>query len=465
MACRVKYEAPLSERYGYLTCFLNELYKRTTCSSFTRDERDDIASSVHNIIIAIKDKMSQISQLFKDIQVKAVGSSMDGTKLNDPDEFDFLFDITFLSNMEEIIIEKVCQENPGTCHVLILSSLVKKEVISQVVDIPEQGNELYLGSLSSYLLRIMFLGCFHEAAREICKANYTMIAKSGKVEFLNQSSSFIDLNSDGPNIVICFKWVSKTGRELGISVDVTPTITLKNHSLEKINKQYLGVDLKLLLMIIEKLKPNHCGFDVRLTPVVSRNCKSGIIPNYERKLCWRMSFSHVEVELVSRMHVTHKKCLIILKKLKSKDAQKEIHALGLQHIVSENLTPERISLIHDLEEMSVLSTYMIKMAVLWHEFQCTCETKTIGDCMIAILNLMDHFVFQRYLPNLFIPLKNCWSTLTKRTPKDCTPLLKIGLDKVRQAFQEIADKENSCFKENLKIYDNAKQFFNDHDGV
>ena len=25
MACRVKYEAPLSERYGYLTCFLNEL--------------------------------------------------------------------------------------------------------------------------------------------------------------------------------------------------------------------------------------------------------------------------------------------------------------------------------------------------------------------------------------------------------------------------------------------------------
>ena len=461
----VKYEAPLSDRYGYLTCFLNELYKTTTSSSFSRDERDDIAFSVHNIIIAIKDKMSQTSQLFKDIQVKAVGSSMDGTKLNDPDEFDFLFDITFLSKMDEISIEKVCQENPGTCHVLILNTLVKREIISQVINIPEQENDLYLGSLSSYLLRIMFLECFHEAAREICKANYTMRARLGKIEFLNQNSPFIDHNSEGPNIFICFKWVSNTGRELGISVDVTPTITLKNCNLKKINEQYLGVDLNLLLMVIEKLKSNHCGFDVRLTPVVSRNCESGIFPNYERKLCWRMSFSHVEIELVSRMHITHKKCLVILKKLKSKDAQKEIHALGLQNVFSESLTPEKISLIHDLEGMSVLSTYMIKMTILWHEFRCTCETKTVGDCMMAILNLMDHFVLQRYLPNLLIPLKNCWSTLTKRTPKDCTPLLKIGLDKVRQAFQQIADKENSCFEENMKIYDIAKKFFNEHDGV
>ena len=196
----VKYEAPLSDGYGYLTCFLNELYKTSTCSSFSRDERDDIAFSVHNIIIAIKDKMSQTSQLFKDIQVKAVGSSMDGTKLNDPDEFDFLFDITFLSKMDEISIEKVCQENPGTCHVLILNTLVKREIISQVINIPEQENDLYLGSLSSYLLRIMFLECFHEAAREICKANYTMRARLGKIEFLNQNSPFIDHNSEGPNI-------------------------------------------------------------------------------------------------------------------------------------------------------------------------------------------------------------------------------------------------------------------------
>ena len=67
-----------------------------------------------------------------------------------------------------------------------------------------------------------------------------------------------------------------------------------------------------------------------------------------------------------------------------------------------------IKLQHSEGEMSLLTTYRINMAILEHDETCKDEPRTSGKCLMAIINLLQQRVFQKYLPIFFIPTKNAW---------------------------------------------------------
>ena len=390
-----------------LSLFLEELHRQTEMK-MSREECEDIYSSVIEIVWGILELVEKINPMYKVSKVLPVGSYVEGTRLVHPSEFDFVAEIKMLSENNITECKAECK-SLGTVQVLLrnLSMLNELDRITYRTkhdekDVSNLSESVYI---SPTAFREDFWSYFNAAAVHLMRGGVRIERSSGFLTLFPDLPQHLDLNSTGPNIETAMCWTSASYQErFGISVDVTPVVSISNNI-----PQSCGVNTQLLHEVTDG------NYQMRVVPTVNHECENAGLNNFDSMLCWRLSFSVIETSMVQRMKTSHLKCLRLLKYIKGKhgDPLKELEDMGMCGLKEKGLCAITLNLIHHMGDMNLLTTYMMKMAVLHHECQCKEIDENLGSCMLSIINYLRSCAKNSFLPNVFMPEKNSWSRLSK----------------------------------------------------
>ena len=439
-----------------LSRFLEELHLQTEMRT-SEEECKDIYSAVTDMVWEILHLVARINPLYKVSKLLSVGSYAEGTRLVHPSEFDFVAEIELLSEESRVRCKAECN-NLGCVHMVLQDqSLIKQ--LDQIIYHPQDTSDKFCSSECNYIsptaFREDFWSYFNAAATHLMRNGAKIDKNSGSLMFFSDLPQHLDLNSTGPNIETAMCWLSFiSGEQLGISVDVTPVVSISNDIPES-----CGVDMQMLHEVT-----GDC-YQMRVVPTVNLECENADLNNFEKMLCWRLSFSVMETGMVQRMKDGHKKCLRLLKYIKGKhgDPLKELEDLGMSGLIEKGLCAITLNLIHHLGDMNLLTTYMMKMAVLSHDLHCKEKEENLGECMLSVVRYLRSCAEDSFLSNVFMPEKNSWSRLSKR-PGVGPALMFPIIDKLVKVFEEIADKEHYNYKESFDNFSAVQQELVDSDG-
>ena len=436
-----------------LSRFLEELHLQTELRT-SEEECKDIYSAVTDMVWEILHLVARINPLYKVSKLLSVGSYAERTRLVHPSEFDFVAEIELLSVESRVRCKAECN-NLGCVHIVLQDqSLIKQ--LDRIIYHPQDTSDKFCSSECIYIsptaFRKDFWSCFNVATHLMnLMGNGAKIDKNSGSLTLFSDLPHLDLNLTGPNMTTVMCWMSSlSGEELGISVDVTPVVTISNDI-----PQSCGVDMQMLHEV------TGGSYQMRVVPTVNRECENGNRSNSEKKLCWRLSFSVMETGMVQRMKDIHKKCLRLLKYIKGKHG-KPLKELESHELIEKGLCTKTLNLINYLSDMNFLTTYMMKMAVLSHDLHCKEKDENLGECMLSVVGYLRSCAEDSFLSNVFMPGKNSWSNLSK--PPGVGPALMFPIiDKLVKVFEEIADKEDYNYKDSFDNFSAVQQELVDSD--
>ena len=439
------------KRFKYmhnLSRFLEELHQQTELRT-SEEECKDIYSAVTDMVLEILHLVARIHPLYKVSKLLSVGSYAEGTRLVHPSEFDFVAEIELLSVESRVGCKAECN-NLGCVHIVLQDqSLIKQ--LDRIIYHPQDTSDKFYSSEYIYItpaaFRQDFWSYFDAAATHLMRNGANINKNSGSLTLFSDLPD-LTLNSTGPNIETAMCWMSSLSREqLGISVDVTPVVTISNNIPES-----CGVDMQMLHEV------TGGSYQMRVVPTVNPECENGNRNNSEKKLCWRLSFSVMETGMVQRMKVSHKKCLRLLKhiiKEQHGDPLKELEDLGMSGMIEKGLCAITLNLIQHLADLNIFTTYMMKMAVLSHDLHCKEKEENLGECMLSIVGYLRSCAEASFLSNVFIPGKTSWSRM--RSPGVGPSPLFPSLDKLVKVFEDIAAKEDYNYKDSFDNFSAAQQ--------
>ena len=398
---------------GYLKRFLEDLCrtKIKLGTGFSDEERMDIFDAVNQMVQRILAELSKRNPKLHVSKIHPVGSFPEGTKIGDPNEFDFVAEMEWLNNFGNMVDIRYECPNPGNVHV-IFKEWVNISNNDRLLSSPRKPNgsedEWYLSSREfrqHFWLDIL-------GSMERMKTDDIKIHKRTGMLFLDRELSknkrmFSSLNK-GPNCEISMNWKSKMqDSRLAVSVDITPSFNLDGNIPES----------SMIATELTDKFSDKFGHGFRVVKASSQCRMAGVdvLPD----ICWGLSFSHIETQLVADLPVVHKNVLRILKYIVGPD----------YHV-----------------PMNTLPTYMPKTAALHHSLICSHQLKTLDICLLETLDYILDCIDRNFLPSVLITNKNVWSHRLEN-PRYGPEILKPCLKGIKDALGMINKSSTYDFDE------------------
>ena len=351
--------------------FINSLNNQCLAFKFTADEVDDIQSAVHDVIMQIVQKLKDLDDRYESHDVIRVGSFVEGTKIVEPDEFDYLIVIDELSKPGILEPLRVCEQGRGHVHLHITDETMKSRWSDCMDDDQLQGFVLNDPSCDAVGFSALITNLYMEQNKEkpiICSKPTGFVKFAGVRAFRE------------PNTVIYLTWSSKHPKDIfQITADLSPAIRCYNVT-EIVTKD--DCPYKTFYERIQQ----HGSF--LLTP--GKGYRS------ERSKCFRISLTEVEVGLVKSLESKHKVCYRFLKYV-------------LAYFCCKPSSPKMC--------YNGLSSYILKSAVLHNVAMDGCKSDpSIYGCMEEILYyllncLMRDKPYLPHMPSIFIDDHNLFQNL------------------------------------------------------
>lgn len=392
--------------HSLLSTFLNEIYDKKCGFTVREPEVTDIQDAVIEMLQRIFEKMAERDIRFAMSQCLPTGGFYEETKIENPDEFDFMILCHVLSQPSELSYEPGCTG----CVKLIPN---KKENWSDFcqngylrfagenIDVDEDEITTVLRHLSvNGAIDYDISNCIDEIEREVVKPTGKLImAGYGHFNFGFVWQSFsrdnLDNNPDFERI----------------NVDIMPSIECPQEC----------------VTVSNKLFPQHLFADAVENGVYIVPKKCQVITSHA---CCQLSFSRVELSMVRNMGEHHRKCYKILK------------------------------YISTVVACLFIDSYALKTAMLYHHYNEKCNESTdVRHCITTVLNYLKTCSENSFLPALFVPEKNIWGySDVPGDGKSASKRYKHQADLIfliLEIFNHIASVEESFynFEENLGIFE------------
>ena len=294
-----------TENIEHLDRFLSDLDGMITRNKETLINHSDVFEAVKQMVQKILDVVGTLDPTMTVGKVNPVGSFSEGTKLGTPNEFDFVVEMASFENLKSISVQDECKL-AGAVHLILPDTTTIDYLVTDNAGVHK---------IAKYLSPVKFRNQFWQLvtadATQLLKQNVSIETKAGKLKLVEDVPQFLDLYDKGPNIEIFMVWTSANGQQkFGISVDVTPALRILDTVPETV-----GVDFERLQSYLQT--GGNFSSDVLVIPTINLECKLGELTDIDWKLCWKLSFSLLETQIIQNICPEHRKCLSVLKHLKS----------------------------------------------------------------------------------------------------------------------------------------------------
>lgn len=287
---------------GKMLFYVDANYAMVTRSQ----ENLNVKTSVENIIEEIASKLGELNKLFKNHIVRS-GSTYEGTKVLNPDEFDLMFCLDDLSGDYDVAggdnagclylggegnVDKTvnifevtnCEKSPGHVKLEVLNENAKKRWSSFML---QSEGKFYLDATS---VKAEFSKLLKEAIQRV---NWP-----ASLRYLYSPSNLLDVIPFKPPHELLLKWEDK----MEISIDVVPCVSLKRcKSLDAY------IDIKHLSELHDKNVTNV------LREVLQRESLMAV---GRVEMFWRMSWSGLEMSLMRHLSETVPNVLLCYRVMK-----------------------------------------------------------------------------------------------------------------------------------------------------
>lgn len=253
-------------------------FKRST------KEPQDIVYAVNNLVNRIATELGKVNESLKVYRVVNVGSMAEGTKIREPNEFDFLLVLEKLSYHGAVEMRRECSNGPGYGHVVIKNEWLKSQYSNFMSDGKLKSTQ---NSQISYLLHRVFR--YEKGIRQAFQAALESVISSQRRNLLCQTEtgSMVlkeGITCHGPAFSLSFCWTpsDKNSTYLEINVDLTPAIDVQ--LTEEIVKESDCYDWRFYwaLKTLNRFMAVPCQRET--------SCGEG--------LCFRLSFTETEVQML-----------------------------------------------------------------------------------------------------------------------------------------------------------------------
>ncbi|XP_053380003.1 uncharacterized protein LOC128548671 isoform X2 [Mercenaria mercenaria] len=400
------------EKNCKLTYFFRDILKKRIDFQISSDEVTDIIFAVEYLVGIIVAAVSSNVIWLPFSRLVKVGSMAEGTKVGSPDEFDYLV----VLDQKGVEVNRSCEQNRGYAHIKVtdpqLQRIWKKWLYGD-----------YLQGAFTHGFSGIFPGYFDTLGNAFMYEVGEIIKYLKDDLFCSRQTGRMLVNKNiqkhGPAFTPQFLWEphSRRGKKITINVDITPAF-----------------EVDLSEDIIKKDDTFHADFWKK----IEAHGKFMLIPCHEPVsctscvLCFRLTFTETEVELVRGLSKHHRECYKLLKYIFSSGGG-----------------------------YSFMSSYAWKTLVLKHACYCK-ETANLAMCFKKLVATCLHYLFTRkteekiefsrlvrflmrgdkfelHIPSIFIKDHNIMDSKDFKFP--CEHFL-IEIEAMLQSVEDISCTEN-----------------------
>ncbi len=277
-----------------LSRYLRDWVIQKTVQFKDNSEDLEIRNTIQNLLNDLLIAMAHIDDRFSGSQLIPTGSSFEGSKMNKPDEFDFLYEFGKSDFIAEKTIHFVQTDNPCYIKIVVDDTNIQlkwKEFID------DNKKLLNASKIRLYIILLMQQASFTNKFRFIWwQHQYLRFNLVPYHENCLDCATFINQSKVGA--ILHVEWHGKKYEKLHISIDIAPAIHVLNQWPPNANKHSLPV------IGIDDL--TQWGYHV--------------VPKADYNLCdvfsWRISFSSCEYQICFRLNFCQTACFALLKLLR-----------------------------------------------------------------------------------------------------------------------------------------------------
>ncbi|CAC5360898.1 unnamed protein product [Mytilus coruscus] len=374
--------------------FFKDFEEKKLNFNLCETEVQEITSSVYEIVNRVMAKVSEHDNRFTFSEIVKLGSIAEGTKLVEPNEFDYLCILKDFSNPDMVRCRKVCSHNPGHTHIFIED----KSLLKKWENFMDEG-------------QLLANKIFAELSRIVNDIYMNMVKEQKKIKVETSLGHLhfggFSVKDGGPNTVFHMYWIPvNAGQKMDICVDVSPAI------------RYFGMEDISLSPVFATSKVFQNLTSVLLVPGLLHKTVNKCMDK-----CFRISCTEIEVQLMKSLSEQHISCYKILKYM--------ISYLGLDLSVSNLM-------------YLPLSSFILKMAVIQHAACCKVwQTKKkcmddIADFILACFMPKDRP--KPFMSNIFLKEHNLLFKLEFIQQHDITAMNFLMHVQVLTGFKEFQQK-------------------------
>ncbi|XP_060569176.1 uncharacterized protein LOC132727621 [Ruditapes philippinarum] len=332
------------EKNCKLTYYFRDLLKERINFQISEEETVDIIDAVEtlvsNIITYVTSKVDWLpfSRLLK------VGSMAESTSIVFPDEFDYLA----IHKQKGMQIERVCKQDRGYAHIKVTDPDLKKKWFKWL-----RGDYLQ-AFFTTNGFADMFPGDFDTLGNALMYEVAQISQSVSDVGVLPKRTGLMRIGKrvqkNGPAFTQHFLWepYNLQKSKTTIKVDITPAIEFD------LNDDIINENDTFHTDILNKTV-EHGKFMLVLTHDHGPSCP----------LCFRLTFTETEVNLVCCLDTHHNDCYKLLKYIFNSGGS-----------------------------VNFLSSYVLKTLVLKHGYHCE-ETANLAVCFKQLVAVCLHYLFNR----------------------------------------------------------------------
>ncbi|XP_061176292.1 uncharacterized protein LOC133185212 [Saccostrea echinata] len=386
---------------------------------------DDIVKDIEDMVVhLVKDLLPKLIKSYPGChysvaEVVDAGSYFEQTKIELPNEFDFMLVVEQLSNEDSISLTKGCRE--GYAHVGVVNQELWDS--AEPDDGPERRFEIAMLQFNMFVretLKLLLSEPIKGRLGEFTMKNITVRGKPYKafshVQTLTLMWTKYSPVDNHSNTKVEILYERQTQEEVEICVDL---MSCCHSSLSAFNNLLPKMSLKN-----ELLKKNGCH-------IVLKSCESAQCVENQAE-CRLISYTKTEQECMKRLHVNWKMVYKVLKWL--------FHYTDILEI----------------------DTYKIKTAVLY------CNTKSgadsginLGEGLIRVLRELRKSAYHNKLPGFFNSSLNVWNI------SPCYQyLVKYEINFLLKLFNKMqsvpTDNDNTNLQQNINVINLWLQSFCSH---
>ncbi|XP_071148967.1 uncharacterized protein [Mytilus edulis] len=314
-------------------------------SQKNNSEVDSVTFEVNNLVTSLCTQIGKYDSRFE-MSVFPSGSMAEGTKIDRPNEFDFMLCLDKLNDITDIVMADNYMKNG-------FASLKFK-------DIPDVDEYLSFTDADGYFLPVLFLRLFSEYLKRAL--NEPHLWKEGNLYF-NVKNEFT-IRHDKPVITFGVYWFGSVYKQLEISIDLVPAVYKRgwwptNIDVDKIplvspDIKAAGCFLILQTKVLKiSLDNSHC---------ISQTCNTE--DNDEeraKKRMLRISAAPAEICLMKSIPNKFRQAYVLAKILKNvcPEIDVETKQYGLEELDMEYAKPRRT------KPSELLKSYMLKNSVFY----------------------------------------------------------------------------------------------------
>lgn len=374
---------PLEEEKNCrLTYFFRDLLRKRIDLRIDDDETEDIKCAVDSLVeMIVAIVISSVPILSSFSRVVKVGSMAEGTKIKHPDEFDYIV----VSDQDDVKVKRVCSWRKGYAHIKVTSSKLQSEWE------PFLCGEYLRGSFSYDF----FSRAPSEIAQYLWSVSKKWLRENHLVEKSPKSiwSPYFDSLENA--FMVEVQRVLKNSEEVLVHKTDTGTLRVnkyvENHGpafmprfiwIPRNRKEKIHVTVDITLAIGVKFSPGdpiiteRDTFHPKVWEALQKHGRYLLIPCHESSmchagLCFRLTFTEPEVDLVQNMSEHHKECYKLLKYI-----------------------------FNGGRGVSYIPSYALKTLIIKHDCVCK-ETANLAKCFKSVIALLLHHIMDRNIEERF----------------------------------------------------------------